>query len=385
MTRPLKRSFTLLFTTLVGSLLLLSPIASAQSSTPHPLEVAPFEYQSTGGEVEDVSSSWYDKFFASDSNWLNRNRYASTLESFTAAKENGTWGLYQSFGSSSGSPYKSIVLFWSKPVRSPLKISASHGSSVSYYSLALPSDNCFYSMSFVSGKVINHFGSGSSFSCGVINLNTLNNKIIAYSGEYTLEPSATGYVDTIPKASLTPASASSGWNDNCGIDVGCHMGNIGNSLKSFFDFFMGIFLQGDNNSLLKLFKDLFVPKNPSALFDFSALSDYFHDSLRPVFSSIDFLKAAFGTLYPASPTKTAFCHVGHSYYDPSGFNSSGHLYIIDATFFGAPFKPDLCSFERMVGGIESMSRIRVFTGSILFIISIILWQRFIARVAEERF
>ena len=178
-----------------------------------------------------------------------------------------------------------------------------------------------------------------------------------------------------------------GWNDDCGLDIGCHLGNIGSVLKPIGSFITGIFDFSENNSLLKILKWLFIPEDPSSLFDLTDQRDGFKDSLQPVFSSIEFLKTLFNSLFPISGwTYSNYCSnslVG----DAGGTeDSSGHLYILPNTvdIFGASFDPDLCTYERVVGGWRITAQFRVFASTGLFLVCLFMWYKFFEDLSNMR-
>lgn len=376
----LVKRYSLLFTVLVGFSLLFNPlVVKAQSNHPAPPAITDkLILRDFNGSSADVTNTYLSKMF-NPNLWQDKELGKSSLSSFDKARSDGVWGvsIREEKRSSDNASYSFIELYWIE-YRCPVTLSYFNDS---YSFLCNGSSHKWRRVTLYSNYIIANSSTNlDSFSL----FNT--SKLFSFNGEYSLDPSIKWSVPTLPKARENSFDRDvPNWNDNCGIDVVCHIGNMAGAIKSFFSILLGVFDFSENNLFLKLAKLVLIPKNISELFNFSVISDYFYDSLKPVFVSVDFLKTTISALYPASSSGIAFCHSGHSYYGPGGFNSSGHLYIFESTFFGSTFNPDICSFERMIGGVSSMQKIRVFTGTVLLAVSFLLWHRFIGRVAEERF
>ena len=210
--------------------------------------------------------------------------------------------------------------------------------------------------------------------------------ILFFNGEYELDSSAIG-MNSLPRTDPgNPAFIPEvSWNDDCGTDIGCHLKNVATVFKAIFDTIIGIFDFSENNTILRFFKWLFIPGNIVELLDFSDLANQLRTALGPVFKSIDLLNRLYNILIPPVDYWNSSNHCSTSLAGDAGVqNSAAHRYIIQAQIFGYKFEPDICSFERAIGGYRAMSQVRLFSGFALTTISLFLWYRFIVRLIGER-
>lgn len=383
MTRPLKRPFTLLFTTLVGSLLLLSP--STAFAADHGLKVTSRLYvQGSSGSPIDVTNDYYDQFvrrFNPSAKSDSQVGLAAFQRDYKKAQDHGTILLLQHiYSSTSASVY--MHFNYSRDCGTKL----SRGSDGSY-TLGVTSSNSdchFRAISLDSWLIARYDGNASSKLAWSHYVSSPLVSVYMYTGDYVVADSAHG-APKLPNGAPLSAVDSLDWNRDCGLDVGCHLGNIGNAVKGLFEFIGGFFDFSNNNSFLKIFKFLIISNNAAELFDFSDLATAFKSSFKVVFEAVDLLRSFFSALYaPITYWGTsAYCStspVG----DAGNHDSSGHNYIFQARFFGHEFKPDVCSFERALGGHGAMATVRVFAGFALAVTSLFIWYFFLNRILGER-
>lgn len=378
----LAKRCSLFFTVLVGFSLLFNSLSASAQGVPSFSPSLTDKLILTGpdGVSSDVTKSYLSLIF-NGKFWNNKDLLNVHSSSFEKARSSGVWGvvLREYPGSSGGVSRSSVELYW---LESPCSVVFAYASSSSYWFLCNGSSHKWSRVSLFSDYVTYSSGFEDSFRL------FSSSKLFSFNGDYAIDPSINIPIPPFPKGSVTPFDHDvSDWNNNCGLDVGCHLGNIGNAVKSFFFFLLGVFDFSENNSLLKLLKWLFIPQNVVDLFDFTSVSNSLDNSLKPVSSAIDLLNQSYKALQPVVifDDRGNYCHNGHSYYSPGGANSQGSIFLMDVTVFGSPFRPDLCSFERAIGGSLPMSKIRVFTGTLLFISSFFLWYLFWDKIFGSRF
>lgn len=386
MTRPLKRSFTLLFTTLVGSLLLLSPLTAYAAD--HDLRIATELYNQRSGSAKvDITNNYFEKFLSSlnsySANDPDKNR-AALERDYKKAQEQGTIVLLQNVSSDSG--HVRMYFNYSRDCGISLTRD-SHG-----YMLRINSnsDDCkFRGAAFDANPVANYYGNSVSRLTGGFYVSSASVSIYAYTGDYSVADSAKG-APKLPNGKPKPEAGSSSieWNDNCGLDVGCHLGNLSNAVKHMFDLVSSLLDFSENNPVFKVLRNAIVPPGFAEGLNtvFSALTTPFKQALAPMLATVDLLKSGFNTLFPPVNywNYSNYCTtslVG----DAGNQDSAGHRYLFQATVFGAKFSPDICSFERAIGGHTAMQRIRVFTSTALVITALFIWYFFLNRILGERF
>ena len=374
MSQLVKRYF-LLFTVLVGFSLLVNPLSVyAQSPTPIPLVLTDklLLLDGNGGSV-DVTSSYVSKMFALKM-WPNQSLRDDFFSSFERARADGHWAVsVRENVSTTGAVSSFVELRW---LESSCNVSLAYFND-HYRFLCNGSSHKWRRVSLYS-NFIQYYTSDSFFLYS-------SSKLYSFNGDYTVDPSITWNIPTLPKGRYIFSDDDiPGWNDNCGLDVGCHLGNIATAVKSFFSFIIGIFDFSENNSLLKILKWLFIPKDAS-VWSFSSLSESFDRVFGSVVSLLDTLKKTYNAFVPpiAYWPSSAYCStspVG----DAGNHNSAAHRYLFKSKVFGADFNPDICSFERAIGGYGNMSHIRTFTSVFLYAISLFLWYSFMLKVTGGR-
>lgn len=383
MTRPLKRLFALLFTTLVGSLLLLSPLTAYAADHGFKITDRLYIQSSSAGSV-DITNDYYDQFLQKFNPHAKSDPQVGLAvfqRDYKKAQDQGTILILQRiYSSTSASVY--IHFNYSRDCGTKL----SRQSDGSYtLGVSSPNDDChFRTISLDSDLVARYNGNSSNKLAWSHYVSSQSVSIYAYTGDYSVADSAKG-APKLPIGKAKSEDASIDWSDNCGLDVGCHLGNIANAVKSIFSFIGDFFDFSENNSFVKLFKFLVFPDNAAELLDFSDLSSAFKLSFKVVFDAVDLLRSFFDTL--SAPVtywgSSAYCStslVG----DAGNHDSSGHNYILQARFFGHEFKPDVCSFERAIGGHGAMATVRAFTGFALVVTSLFIWYFFLNRILGER-
>lgn len=370
----LVKRYSLFFTVLVGFSLLFNSL-SASAQTPPAFSVTDklIFYDRKGGSV-DVTHSYFSKMFATNL-WPSSALRDEYLDSFKNSRDSFAWGVFIEFTSlPSGSLYSHVELRWlEKSCNVSLFWLNDH-----YRFLCDGNSHSWRSVSLQDGFV--SYSKSSSFS-----LYPSSSKLFSFSGDYSIDPSIKWEIPSLPK----PPDTNLGrhipdWSDNCGLDIGCHLRNISTAVRSIFSFLLGIFDFSDNNSLLSVLKWLFIPKDTS-VWDFSSLSDPFKNTFNSILSFIDTLKKVYNAFAPPISyySSSAYCStspVG----DAGNHDSASHRYLFKSKVFGADFNPDICSFERAIGGYGNMSSIRVFTSAFLLVISLMLWYSFMLKVTDGR-
>lgn len=392
MTQPVKKYFLFFITVLAGFFMSLHPLtANAQASFDvNKISVTDkLTKQLPGGDSIDVTNSWFTYMssrFSKGKNSFSLDKFKSDYEN---ALKRGTVLLTLYHGAYDSKPYSTPYVYFTQKRDCDFKLYKSSDA------LSLRSDKTDESCRFYSAYSLYEYDSfyyyDSSFSS--VYLSAKNISVFMFSGNYSLDSSANGVSGRIPHSSLTSGSGPlEDWRNDCGIDLACHMSNIGIAFKGIFEFFgkitsffIGIFDFSENNSLLQLLKWLFIPEDMKSLFNFSEITDSFQNTLKPIFDAIDLLRSLFhsflpGTLYHGD----ALCHSSFDYLPPENPNSFNHLLIMNVKVFGYYFSPDVCSFERAIGGYSSMKSIRAFTGFMLFTVSLFIWYRFIVKFMEYR-
>lgn len=382
----LVKRYSLLFTVLVGFSLLVNSLSvyaqfdSTLRTTDRLLN------QVVNSDPVDITNSYYSVFLKS-LNPLYSSDDDRNVEAFkrdySRALDNGTVLLLQVSSTSSTEKYSFVSLHFN--YKKDCSVSLQRTGDLYYlYTGSSDADCRFRAAKFDANPVANYYGNSSSFTSNRVLISFSSISIFSYFGEYTVDASAVG-APALPKA--RPLDANSfvpDWNDNCGLDVGCHLGNIGTAIKSFFSFFIGIFDFSENNSLLKILKWLFIPKDAS-VWSFSSLSESFDRVFGSVVSLLDTLKKTYNAFVPPITYWPSSAYCSTSPVGDSGIHdSASHHYLFKSKVFGADFNPDVCSFERAIGGYSNMSHIRTFTSVFLYAISLFLWYSFMLKVTGGR-
>lgn len=378
----LSRISLFFFTAVVGSSMLLSPLAVYAAD--HDFRIAPSLYNKRpDADPVDITHNYYSAFLDSlnPSSSSNPDRNKAALErDYTRAIDTGTILLIQYANESSSYGFVQLFFNYSRDC----SVVLSKQSNTYFLSVDGSKNDCLFRKAFFDANPIaNYYGNSSSNLSLSVPVSGTYVSFYSYNGNYTVDSSAEGV--SLPSVDADSDSTLD-WNDNCGLDVVCHLGNIGIAIKSFFSFFVGMFDFSENNSLLKLLKWLFIPEDIKEVLDFTGVMDNFNATFSSVFSVIDSLKSVFSALTPhvGGWNYSNYCttsHVG----DLGVQDSGAHRYIMQTKIFGADFKPDICSFERAIGGFNAMASIRVFTSSALLIVSFILWYGFLLKLTGKRF
>ena len=383
----LVKRYSLFFTVLVGFSLFFNSLSVYAQSSSTLRTTDRLINQVVNSDPVDVTNSYYSVFlksfnplFSSDD---DRNVDAFKRD-YAKALDNGTILLLQSSSSpSSTEQHSSVFLYFN--YKKDCSVSLQRTGDFYYLYTGSSDVDCrFRAAKFDANPVANYYGNSYSSLSNRVMISSSVLSIFSYYGEYTVDASAVG-APALPKA--RPLDANSfvpDWNDNCGLDVGCHLGNIGTAVKSFFSFFIGMFDFSENNSLLKILKWLFIPKDTS-VWDFSSLSDPFDKTFGSVLSFIDTLKKTYNAFVPPISYYPSSAYCSTSPVGDAGIHdSASHHYLFKSKVFGADFNPDICSFERVIGGHGNMSHIRTFTSVFLYAVSLFLWYSFMLKVTGGR-
>lgn len=386
MTQPVKKYFLFFITVLAGFFMSLQPLTVSAQSIDSLHTIDHLYNQKRGSERVDVTDSYYFSIVKNlNPNFSNDEKVNSEAfkRDYAKALNHGTILLLQFSSMFDNVPYGYMNLYFNFKRDCNVKLFW-RDSSYRLYTDSSDSDCSFRRAAFDAYPIANYYASPSSLS-GYVIISSKDLSIFSYSGEYTVDESAKG-ASSLPKAKmLNPEAPSFGWNDNCGLDVVCHLGNIGNAVKTVFSLVLGIFDFSENNTILRFFKWLFLPDDLERLLDFSDMSRQFNKSLGPVYSSIELLEKIYKSLFPRSVFWSISYYCSTSPVGDAGVqDSASHRYILRSAIFGHKFEPDICSFERVVGGFDVMAQIRNFTGIMLLLFSIFLWYRFIIKITEAR-
>lgn len=385
MTQPVKRFFFLFITVLAGFSLSFYPLVTfAQSDstlriTDHLIN------QVVDSSPIDITNSYYSVFLKSFNplhsadNDLNVDAFK---RDYARAQNSGTIILLQVSSVSSEKKYSFVSLYFNYKRDCSVSLQKENNNYYLYTGSA-DRDCRFRSARFDANPVANYYGN-SSVSNRVM-ISSVSHSIFSYSGEYTVDNSANG-TPALPKANLISTDPPTfDWNDNCGLDVVCHLGNIGNAVKTVFSLVLGIFDFSENNTILRFLKWLFIPEDITELLDFSDLADRFKNALDPVYKSVELLKRLYEVFVPSVEYWSSSNYCSTSPVGDAGIqDSASHRYIIESKIFGYKFEPDICSFERAIGGFTAMAQIRLFSSCFLIAISLLLWYRFIVGLTGER-
>lgn len=374
----LVKRYSLFFTVLVGFSLLVSPLSVyAQSSEKPQLPVTDsLKIGYVNKDIKDVTD-YYQDYFCDSSKWYSG--YSDEHCNFiTKSFEVGTAIVVQRKLKNSQGDYNDVYIVVSNS-NSKLNIESGNGTYGYYVNFLLINQ----SFSFKSYNLDTNGKIAYSTSMKNYIMNYSNSSLYHFSGKYeNVDPSL--YKNFPNRKPLhLPGTSSFRFNDNCGLDIGCHFGNVLTFFKSIISFIVGIFDFSENNSLLKLLKWLFIPDNFSDLFSVQSISDDFKNTLSPIYSAISSLNKLLGSFVPpAVGGVDAYCNNSFS---PTHHDSESHIYLLKSKVFGSDFNPDICSFERSIGGPKNMQKIRYFTSAFLFAITLYLLYMFLKKIFEERF
>lgn len=398
MTRSLKRSSTFFFTALIGSFSLLFFSSSVQAQTAAQPNVTDRVWVAKRGAAPEYhTEDWYahlhDSIRESAYGSLSLPR-AQFVSDFQKAMDSGTWMVVQEEVTSpryGDYAFYRVLFTFAKHDVCKFKVFNTSGH-FSIRSMADPSisDCSFrYAHFHVDSNVGVYSPSFLSSASGVLfsqSGSTDKTSILFFSGAYDLDVSASGMTSLPHKDPGHPGVVPDiTWNNDCGLDIGCHLSNVSLAIKALFQVVVGIFDFSENNTLLKLFKWLFVPSDLAAALDFSDVSASFQESLSPVFNSLKLLNTAYKALVPAPDlwNSSNYCSTS-AVGDAGSQNSAASRYVMDAEIFGKRFRPDICSFERAIGGYSAMAQVRVYTSVALIVTSLFLWYRFVLKVTGVR-
>lgn len=126
--------------------------------------------------------------------------FETTKASILKAHDSGVWGVYQIEATDSDDrPIKYVRMFWMDDSRAETTIRASHTSSYSMFSFSPPKGHCFKEITLMPhGSVVSTTEHGRLY-CGGHTLFSHKNKLFIFSGNYKLDPSASGLVEELPK------------------------------------------------------------------------------------------------------------------------------------------------------------------------------------------
>lgn len=391
MTQPVKKYFLFFITVLAGFFMSLQPLTANAQATFDINKISVTDKltkQLPGGDSIDVTNSWFTYM----SSHLGKRDDSFSLDRLKVDYENalkqGTVLLTLIHGIYDSKSYSTPVLYFTQERDCGFKL---FKTTYLYLSPTKQNQGChFRSVSSLSGSDIFYYYDRFS---GLAQVTSEVISVFTFSGDYSLDSSANGVLGKIPLSSLTSGFGPlEDWRNDCGIDLACHMSNIGIAFKGIFEFFgkitsffIGIFDFSENNSLLQLLKWLFIPEDMKPLFNFSEVTDSFQNTLKPIFDAIDLLRSLFHSFLPGPLYYgDALCHYSSDSLVPKDPNSLNYLRIMHVKVFGYYFSPDVCSFERAIGGYSSMKSIRAFTGFMLFTVSLFIWYRFIVKFMEYR-
>lgn len=383
MTQSVRKYFLFFITVLAGFFMLFCPI-TVFSQSPNNDKIPTTDTLTvnfSGDTLTDITDSYLSRVF-DRGKWDNEDAYLRGSSLVKNALKSGSLGVFQFSARDSENKLFTYVLLVVSESSGPSVISKTLASDVVVYNFSLTGSSRYSSI--VVGPRLVYF----SDTVGSLNFLMYSDKfsLFSYSGKYSFDP-LSGLQDPLPRKTsfyIPGTSDSFSFKDDCGLDIPCHLNNFGNFIKALFFFIIGIFDFSENNSILLLLKWLFIPDDIESLFDFSNLSDHFKSSLGSIFSAFDLFKRFYESLFPSIIIDDSgyYCHSSLS---PTHYDSQAHIYILNTTIFGKPFRPDICSFERLIGGPYSMRRIRVFTSIFLFSISLFVWYRFFNKLIGSRF
>ena len=232
MTQPVKKYFLFFVTVLAGFFMSLQPLTVSAQSIDSLHTIDHLYNQKRGSERVDVTDSYYFSIVKNlNPNFSNDEKVNSEAfkRDYAKALNHGTILLLQFSSMFDNVPYGYMNLYFNFKRDCNVKLFW-RDSSYRLYTDSSDSDCSFRRAAFDAYPIANYYASPSSLS-GYVIISSKDLSIFSYSGEYTVDESAKG-ASSLPKAKmLNPEAPSFGWNDNCGLDVVCHLGNIGNAVK----------------------------------------------------------------------------------------------------------------------------------------------------------